>query len=234
MLCSKFGKNWPSGTWEEVKIGKVYRQTDGQKDRQTTCDQKSSFELSDKCLEFFLLINVMIAVSIGVYWMEMFFGWAMWPMHDIVLSACFLAIMTIHHDLTFFFCAGDHLILSFSHHQSKYKTTVTLIVWSFSSFLFQFNDFNCCLLQYHSNFTTAHNEYPRIPFTPYGSGCWTCFPVWNDCKDEIQFPMQNKKACKRFLKKIKLLDALWIKVCTIKQTVYFILYIYDLYKCISK
>ena len=88
---------------------------------------------------FSLLINViiMIVVSNSVYWLEMFFGRAMWPMHHIV-SICFLALMTIHHDLTFFFCAGDHLILRFSHHESKHKTKVTLIIWSLSSFHFNF------------------------------------------------------------------------------------------------
>ena len=43
---AKFGWNWPSSFWEEVEIGKVYRQTDVQTDRRrTTGDQNSSGEL---------------------------------------------------------------------------------------------------------------------------------------------------------------------------------------------
>jgi hypothetical protein len=37
MICAKSGKNWPSGSGEEVENVKVYRRTAG--------DQKSSFEL---------------------------------------------------------------------------------------------------------------------------------------------------------------------------------------------
>ena len=33
--CAKFGWNWPSGSWENLKIGKVYRRTDWQMDRMT-------------------------------------------------------------------------------------------------------------------------------------------------------------------------------------------------------
>jgi hypothetical protein len=43
MIYAKSGQNWPSGSGEEVKNVKVYRQTDG---RWTKGDQKSSLELS--------------------------------------------------------------------------------------------------------------------------------------------------------------------------------------------
>ena len=43
MLCAKFGWNWPSGSGEEDENVKRL-QTDGR--TQTTCDQKSSTELS--------------------------------------------------------------------------------------------------------------------------------------------------------------------------------------------
>ena len=45
MLCAKFGWNWPSGSGEEDENVKSLP-TDGQTDRQTTGDQKSSLELS--------------------------------------------------------------------------------------------------------------------------------------------------------------------------------------------
>ena len=45
MLCAKFGRNWPSGSGEEDENVKSL-QTDGQTDRRTTGDQKSSLELS--------------------------------------------------------------------------------------------------------------------------------------------------------------------------------------------
>jgi hypothetical protein len=43
MICAKSRWNWPSGSGEEVKNVKVYRQTDR---RRTTGDQNSSLELS--------------------------------------------------------------------------------------------------------------------------------------------------------------------------------------------
>ena len=44
MLCAKFGWNWPSGSWEEVKNRKSLQtdgQTDGQTDRQTDDGRKA-------------------------------------------------------------------------------------------------------------------------------------------------------------------------------------------------
>ena len=45
MLYAKFSWNWPSGSWEEVENRKSL-QTEGQTDRRTKGDQKSSLELS--------------------------------------------------------------------------------------------------------------------------------------------------------------------------------------------
>ena len=45
MLCAKFGWNWPSGSWEEVK-NRESLQTDRQTDRQTDDGRKGSEKLS--------------------------------------------------------------------------------------------------------------------------------------------------------------------------------------------
>ena len=76
MFCVKFGWNWPSGSDEEDENVKSLR-TNGQTNRWTTSDQKSSVELKNRHIVLHLSVSWAVDQTMLVQWMPLESRWAL-------------------------------------------------------------------------------------------------------------------------------------------------------------